>query len=75
MDMKAILPSYIVRMLKKMFPGMNVLSYDDTAKEHSYIKIPKTELEWTDENLAKITCRWCGTQTLWKRTNRKCNIV
>lgn len=54
MDMKAILPSYIVRMLKKMFPGMNVLSYDDTAKEHSYIKIPKTELEWTDENLAKI---------------------
>jgi ATP-dependent helicase/nuclease subunit B len=54
MDMKAILPSYIVRMLKKMFPGMNVLSYDDTRKEHSYIKIPKTELEWTDENLAKI---------------------
>lgn len=54
MDMKAILPSYIVRMLKKMFPGMNVLSYDDTVKEHSYIKIPKTELEWTDENLAKI---------------------
>lgn len=54
MDMKAILPSYIVRMLKKMFPGMNVISYDDTAKEHSYIKIPKTELEWTDENLAKI---------------------
>lgn len=54
MDMKAILPSYIVRMLKKMFPGMNVLSYDDTMKEHSYIKIPKTELEWTDENLAKI---------------------
>ena len=54
MDMKAILPSYIVRMLKKMFPGMNVLSYDDTAKEHSYIKIPKTEIEWTDENLAKI---------------------
>ena len=54
MDMKAILPSYLVRMLKKMFPGMNVLSYDDTAKEHSYIKIPKTELEWTDENLAKI---------------------
>ena len=31
-----------------------MLSYDDTAKEHSYIKIPKTELEWTDENLAKI---------------------
>lgn len=29
MDMKAILPSYIVRMLKKMFPGMNVLSYED----------------------------------------------
>lgn len=54
MDMKAILPSYIIRMIKKMFPGMDVLSYDDAAKERSYIRIPKAELEWSDENLAKI---------------------
>ena len=54
MDMKAILPSYIIRMIKKMFPGMDVLSYDNAAKERSYIRIPKAELEWSDENLAKI---------------------
>ncbi len=54
MDMKAILPSYIIRMVKKMFPMMKVLSHDDTIMEHSYIRIPKAELEWNDENLAKL---------------------
>lgn len=54
MDMKAILPSYIIRMVKKLFPMMNVLSHDSTLREHSYIRIPKTELEWNDENFAKL---------------------
>lgn len=54
MDMKAILPSYLIRMLRKMFPGMKVLSYDDTLMEHSYIKIPKAELCWNEENLSKL---------------------
>ena len=54
MDMKAVLPSYIIRMIRKMFPGINVLSHDDTLSQHSYIRIPKAELEWSEEGLSKL---------------------
>lgn len=44
MDMKAVLPSYIIRMIKKMFPLVKEYAREDTFAEHAYIRIPKQTL-------------------------------
>lgn len=62
MDMRAILPSYIIRMIRKMFPQVPRITHRDALKEHSYIKIPKTELIWNEDNLAKTLAEGAALQ-------------
>ncbi len=53
MDMKAILPSYIIRMIKKMFPGMDVLSYDDAAKSAHIYEFQRLSLSGVTRTLQR----------------------
>ena len=54
MDMKAVLPSYIIRMIKKMFPLVKEYAREDTFAEHAYIRIPKADIVWSEGNLNKV---------------------
>lgn len=54
MDMKAVLPSYIIRMIKKMFPLVKEYAREDTFAEHAYIRIPKADIVWSEVNLNKV---------------------
>lgn len=57
MDMKAVLPSYIIRMIKKMFPLVKEYAREDTFAEHAYIRIPKADIVWSEGNLNKCLQR------------------
>lgn len=52
-DGKAVLPSYLIRNLKKMFPYLIVSDERGAATQLSYLKIPKTDIQWTDENIMR----------------------
>ena len=44
------LPSYLIRNIRALFPQIRVSSYEQMKHEFSYIKIPKAEIQWGDEN-------------------------
>lgn len=50
---KTLLPSYLIRNIKKMFPKLTIKDADGAAVQLSYIRIPKAELIWNDENLMR----------------------
>ena len=50
---KSILPSYLIRNIKKMFPKLIVTDETGAATQLSYLRIPKSDLVWNDENLAR----------------------
>lgn len=52
-DGKSILPSYLIRNVKKMYPKLTVFNEDGAATQLSYIKIPKSDIKWDKENLLR----------------------
>lgn len=47
---KALLPSYIIRNLKQQFPQISICDNTGVEEQFRYIKIPKTEIMWNEEN-------------------------
>lgn len=54
LDMKSILPSYLIRVIRKMFPRIKINTGKDTLLKHSYLRIPKAGLVWSEENASKM---------------------
>ncbi|MBQ4283788.1 MAG: PD-(D/E)XK nuclease family protein, partial [Lachnospira sp.] len=53
-DGKSLLPSYLIRTIRQMFPLIKVESCESAAKVHKYIRIPKSEIEWNNNNCINI---------------------
>jgi ATP-dependent helicase/nuclease subunit B len=49
-DGKSLLPSYLIGSMMRMFPYMNVYSKDLVQDQLSYIRIPKSDICWNEEN-------------------------
>lgn len=49
-DGKTMLPSYLLRSLRRLFPAVPVLSGQQCGPQFSYIRIPKAEILWSEEN-------------------------
>lgn len=49
-DGKSLLPSYLIRSIRQMFPKLVVESGETTATVHKYIRIPKSEIAWSEKN-------------------------
>ena len=49
---KALLPSYLLRNLKVMYPKLTVTDSEQQLA-HKMLQIPKTELEWSEESYMK----------------------
>lgn len=49
-DQKTLLPSYLIRVLRRMFPKLCLKTDQQCATQFSYLRIPKAELAWSDEN-------------------------
>lgn len=49
-DGKALLPSYLIRNIRQMFPRLRLEAKADYSIPHRYIRIPKSELEWSRAN-------------------------
>ena len=50
---KSLLPSYILRNLKLMYPKLKTDEWDEDTEEKKYIRIPKAQIEWSEENYIK----------------------
>ena len=50
---KSLLPSYILRNLKLMYPKLKTDEWDEDNEEKKYIRIPKAQIEWSEENYIK----------------------
>ncbi len=53
-DGKTLLPSYLIRNLKQYFPKLRIQADGDYRLQHKYIRIPKSELVWTSDNIINI---------------------
>jgi ATP-dependent helicase/nuclease subunit B len=50
---KATPASYLIRNIKQMFPNVPVENYEGNRQQFAYIKIPKSDIAWSDENYIK----------------------
>jgi ATP-dependent helicase/nuclease subunit B len=50
---KSLLPSYLIRNIKQMFPDVPVESIEGKRQQFAYIKIPKSDIAWSEENYIK----------------------
>ena len=46
---KGIFPSYLIKIIRRMYPLLDVIYAEEN--EHKYLKIPKSELVWSEENI------------------------
>lgn len=47
---KGTAPSYLIHSIRKMFPKVKMINADIASKSFEYVRIPKSELEWSREN-------------------------
>jgi ATP-dependent helicase/nuclease subunit B len=49
-DGKSVLPSYLIRNLKTLYPQISVENAQKAQEQLSYIRIPKADILWSQEN-------------------------
>ena len=49
-DGKSLLPSYLIRNLRQIFPKLSLRSASEFGAQMSFIRIPKTDIEYSEEN-------------------------
>lgn len=52
-DGKTMLPSYLIRNIRKMFPAVTFLYSENVQEQLGYIRIPKNDIVYNDENYIK----------------------
>ena len=52
-DGKGRLPSYLIRNIRKLYPSIGIYPASQFTSQMSYIKIPKAEIVYSDENYIK----------------------
>ncbi|MDO5402317.1 MAG: PD-(D/E)XK nuclease family protein, partial [Eubacteriales bacterium] len=52
-DGKSVLPSYLIRNIKRMYPKLEISDESAAAAQLSYIRIPKSDIKWDNENLLR----------------------
>lgn len=45
-----LLPSYLIRNIRRSFPNVTVVLQEDTACQKKYIRVPKSEILWSESN-------------------------
>ena len=53
-DGKGRLPSYLIRNIRKLYPSIGIYPASQFTSQMSYIKIPKAEIVYSDENYIKV---------------------
>lgn len=53
MNGKSIRPSYLIHTIRKMFPLVKMIDMNGALSAFQYVSIPKSELEWNQENCLK----------------------
>ncbi len=53
-DGKTLLPSYLIRNIRQLFPKLQVESLSVLEGVHKYIRIPKSEIVWSKDNFINI---------------------
>ena len=53
-DGKGRLPSYLIRNIRKLYPSIGIHPASQFTSQMSYIKIPKAEIAYSDENYIKV---------------------
>lgn len=53
-DGKGRLPSYLIRNIRKLYPLIGIYPASQFTSQMSYIKIPKAEIVYSDENYIKV---------------------
>lgn len=54
---EALMPSYIIRNLKKMFPQCCVITKADVSQQNSYVTIPRAATTFAEESVDKCIAR------------------
>lgn len=52
-DSKSLLPSYLIRNIRQLFPEISVKYGEECSGQLKYVKIPKAEIIWSEENFIK----------------------
>lgn len=48
-----LLPSYLIRNIRRIFPNVTIVLPEDTTCQKKYIRIPKSEIVWSEDNYIK----------------------
>lgn len=53
MEGKGMAPSYLIYTIRKMYPKIKIYRSENLKEVFDYIQVPKSELEWTQDNCRK----------------------
>ncbi len=48
-----LLPSYLIRNIRRSFPNVTMVLQEDTVRQKKYIRVPKSEIIWSENNYIK----------------------